>query len=107
MEGTYITDIKHFLDENGEIADMSPEGKNLAGFLVLLIDIISKEYPMEYIETGVRCRMKGCDSIILGRAEEDSDEIIWHCPKCGHNGIIRNWYDTKWDRSLDKEPEDG
>jgi hypothetical protein len=31
-------------------------------------------------------------------AETDSMEIVWDCPWCGENGVIRGWEDTLWDR---------
>lgn len=99
MKGIYHTDIRHFLDEHGEIGNMAPEGKSLASFLALLIDMIAQECPENFVETGVRCRTKGCKPNILARVDNDTDEIVWHCPKCGHNGVIRNWRNTKWDRS--------
>lgn len=27
------------------------------------------------------------------------EEIIWSCPSCGENGVIRNWQGTKWDHA--------
>ena len=94
-EGTYITDITHFLNDNGEMpADLPHEAASLASFLALIIDSTTETGSSEFDEIGLRCRQVGCTGSILSRLE--SDEIIWHCPICGHNGIISNWQATKW-----------
>ena len=28
---------------------------------------------------------------------EHDDAIVWYCPVCHDNGIIRGWQDTLWD----------
>ena len=38
MSNTYVTDITHYLDKNGELAEMPGEARKLASFLVLLIE---------------------------------------------------------------------
>lgn len=45
MRGTYVTDIKHYLDPDGEIVSTMPApAKKLASFLVLLIDAVTEQY---------------------------------------------------------------
>lgn len=99
MSNTYITDIKHYLDEKGEMAEMPAPARKLASFLVLLIDQTASVGSVDFNDTGIRCRAKKCDGFILSRITEDGEEIVWHCPVCGHNGVIRNWQKTKWDQS--------
>jgi predicted RNA-binding Zn-ribbon protein involved in translation (DUF1610 family) len=94
-EGTYITDITHFLDATGEMsADLPKPAASLASFLTLIIDATTETGSSVFEEIGLRCRTEECTGSILSRLE--SEEIIWHCPTCGHNGIIRNWQATKW-----------
>jgi predicted RNA-binding Zn-ribbon protein involved in translation (DUF1610 family) len=96
-EEMYIMDITHFLDETGEIAaDLEHPAASLASFLALIIDATTATGSSDFDEIGLRCRVDGCGGSILSRI--DSDEIIWHCPICGNNGIIRNWQDTKWNQ---------
>ena len=99
MSNTLITDITHYLDERGEMAEMPAPARKLASFLVLLIDQSTSVGSVNYDDTGIRCRAKKCEGIILSRLTEDTKEIIWHCPVCGHNGVIRSWQNTKWDQS--------
>ena len=97
IEGTYITDITHFLDGRGEVATNLPQpAASLASFLVLIIDTTTEKKPSAFEEVGLRCRTEECSGSILSRLE--SEEIIWHCPVCGHNGILRNWQATKWNQ---------
>jgi len=95
--GTYITDITHFLDTTGEMpADLPQPAASLASFLVLIIDATTETGSSDFDEIGLRCRSEECTGSILSRLESETDDIIWHCPICGHNGIIRNWQTTKW-----------
>lgn len=99
MSGTYVTDITHYLDDGGEIVDKMPsEARKLASFLVLVIDSTTLADSANFQDTEIRCRADGCTGSILSRLPEDADEILWHCHICGHNGIIRNWQNTKWDQ---------
>lgn len=42
MKQTYVTDITHYLDETGELAEMPGPARKLASLLVLLIDATSQ-----------------------------------------------------------------
>lgn len=98
MSGTYVTDITHYLDERGELTNMPSPAKKLASFLVLIIDSTTPVGSTNYDDTGIRCRAESCSGSVLSCLTEDAAEILWHCPISGHNGVIRNWQKTKWDR---------
>lgn len=99
MSGTYVTDITHFLDERGElVAEMPGPARQLASFLVLLIDAGTQAFPANDYDTGIRCRMDSCTGSIRTTLTSKTEEISWHCPDCGHHGVIRNWRGTKWDQ---------
>ncbi len=95
----YITDITHYLDETGELAEMPGPARKLASFLVLLIDATSQVGPVRNFDTNIRCRMDACKGSIRTSLTSLDEEISWHCPDCGHNGVIRNWQGTKWDQA--------
>jgi hypothetical protein len=60
MTGTYITDITHYLDEAGNLVkDMPSEAKQLASFLVLIVDAITLDCSEVFLDTEIPCRMKG------------------------------------------------
>jgi hypothetical protein len=99
MTGTYVTDIRHFLDESLELADMPAEAANLAGFLVLIVDNATHSCSPVFKDTGIRCRTTGCTESILAMLDFDTEDIVWRCPACGHHGLIRNWQGTRWDNT--------
>ena len=95
MSGTYVTDLRHFLDECGEIVkDMPADARQLASFLALIVDEVSR--CREHAELSLRCRKPTCPGTIV--AINESGEIHWQCPVCNQNGVIRNWRGTKWDQ---------
>ena len=96
---TYVTDLRHYLDDDGEIvSDMPAEARQLASFLALIVDGASSVVSSKAYELSLRCRSAGCPGQILAH-RESSDEIVWHCTTCDQNGVIRNWSGTKWDHS--------
>ena len=99
MTGTYITDIRHFLDDSCELANMPPEARSLASFLVLIVDNATESCSGFFQDTQIRCRSQGCHGTILAMLDFKTEEILWQCPLCGHHGLISNWQNTKWDRT--------
>ena len=52
------------------------------------------------VVTDLRCRRRPqrrrCHGLIRLRLQEKPAELIWWCPQCGDNGIIRNWKGIPW-----------
>ncbi len=92
----YITNFKHFLDENGNIPTVMPkEAQELANFLALLIDDASTgDYDSE---PTIRCIEKKCEGLVVAFVTHDTDDIYWVCPLCKTKGYITDWRGTKWD----------
>jgi hypothetical protein len=70
MADTWVTDISHFLDEEGEIISGPPRARKLTEYLTAIILMASfpePDYPPEYL---VRCRRrpnrKPCREEIVG-----------------------------------------
>jgi hypothetical protein len=104
MNGTYVTDITHFLDDAGElVAEMPGPARKLASFLVLIIDATTEGFPARDYDTRIRCRRKACTGSVRSLLTSVDDEISWHCPVCGHHGVIRKWQGTKWNQ-IKQEP---
>ncbi len=99
MDGTYRTNMRHCLDDKGEIVGTPLPARRLACFLALIIESTTSARSADYEDTGIRCRKRGCRGSILSRLIEDTGEIGWCCPACGHNGLIVSWQNTKWDQS--------
>jgi hypothetical protein len=106
QQGAYVTDIRHYLDEHGEMASMPAPARSLASFLTLLIDEATSAFPAETHDTGIRCRTKACNGTIKTNLTSTTDEISWCCLVCEHHGVIRNWQDTRWNRLTQGEPAD-
>ena len=99
MSETYITDITHYLDDQGELVSTMPgPARKLASFLVLVIDSVSQDIPVDGHDTRIRCLQHGCSGSIRASLMSMNDEISWACPDCGHNGVISNWQGTKWNQ---------
>lgn len=101
MADRWITDITHFLNEDGNIISEPSQAKRLGEYLAAIISMASHpepEYPAEY---HVKCRRrpncKPCLEKIVGLIDPETDNIVWMCPKCGDSGIISNWRNTIWD----------
>lgn len=102
MAETYITDITHYLDEEGEVVVESAAGQRFVEYLTSVISMISHPPPVpEEFRIKCRCRpkRKPCKGIIQGGIDPDTDVIIWWCPECHANGFISNWQETIWDLS--------
>jgi len=94
----YVTDLRHYLYNDGEIvADMLSEARQLASFLALIVDEASGFVQSKADELNVRCLSEGCPAQIVAYREENCD-IVWFCPLCEQNGVIRNWQGTKRER---------
>ncbi len=106
MADTWITDIRHYLDEDGELAPMPAQARNLARYFGSIIEAMTRP-PLEPGRmTGVSCRRrpekKPCTGEIIAAFEEESRYIIWECPACGDRGRIEGFEGTPWDRSEGK-----
>jgi predicted RNA-binding Zn-ribbon protein involved in translation (DUF1610 family) len=99
MSNTYVTDITHYLDATGELAEMPGEARQLASFLALLVDAATQVMPARNYNTRIRCRAAACTGSIRASVASEDSEILWECPQCGHHGIISNWQETKWDQT--------
>ena len=98
MTGTYVADIDHYLDDEGEIvASMPTAARKFASFLTLLIDSATVEPTPCETRTAIRCRKRNCAGLVQTVIRTQVDAIEWQCPHCHQNGLISNWQNTKWD----------
>ena len=100
MAGAWITDITHFLDEQGEMIKEPFEAREMAEYFAAIIVMATypePEYPTEY---KISCRRgPPCLEEIIAGVDPETDEIFWKCLKCGECGLISNWQGTIWDMS--------
>ena len=96
---SYITDLRHFLDDDGEIvSDMPKPARELASFLALLTDAVTEAYPTtkRSIATGVSCREMGCNDEVTGALPSADEPVRWYRMNCGAKGTISGWQGTRW-----------
>ncbi len=99
----YISNIKHFLDEECNIVkEMRPSGRKFASFLLLVIDHTTKLQEEEITDIDLRCYKRGCHGYILAELNLQENSIYWGCTDCGNEGIISEWRGSKWDNTSDE-----
>jgi hypothetical protein len=100
---TYVTDFRHYLDDQtGHLpADIPAPALRLAMFLASIVAWATSQDDDDGELTNVWCwrrpNRRPCRGEIVARVESASAEIIWNCPSCGLNGVIRGWEDSLWD----------
>ena len=100
---TWVVDLRHYLSEETEdLADMPGPALNCAMFFTSIVAWATDHVPAGDFHTNVWCMRrpgrKRCRGEIMAELRPDSLEIVWHCPWCGENGVIRGWEHTLWDR---------
>jgi hypothetical protein len=105
MEMMHIsyTDLTDFMHEDGTLVSEPGPAKAMAEYMASIVAMASypdEEYPLEYI---VKCRRRPkhspCREMLVGFINDETDEIVWCCPKCNDRGTIIQWRGTLWDMS--------
>jgi hypothetical protein len=107
MPGTWITDLTHFLDEDGDIAPISGPAWRLAEYFTSIVVMASHPDLIVPPRYRVRCRRrpgrKPCRGMVESDLDFETEDIMWWCPVCGDNGYIYNWKGSLWDlRRMDE-----
>lgn len=104
MPDTWITEMRHFLDESGGLAPMPGLALALARFQGSIVAWATSRAGLDSTRTNVPCRRRPRGKHCAGEIEADMDEagetVAWTCPACGDAGFIRGWQDTRWDRRV-------
>jgi len=104
MGNTWVTDMRHFLDQNGSLADMPNQALNLVlhfGSIVAWMTSHSKDVMQPTNVTWRRSPgRRRCVGEICASFQSDPFGITWFCPLCDDNGIIHGWEGTSWDRGI-------
>ena len=100
----WVVDMQHYLDEEtGDLPDGLPTPVlNLALFFGSIVAWVTDHLPQGDWHTNVPCRRspgrRRCLGDIMAGLDRTSGHIVWQCPVCGDNGLIRGWEDTLWNR---------
>lgn len=100
---TWITDVRHFLDEAGEIPDDLPgPAFGVAVFVGSIAAWVTSARKVTDLRTNVACRWspakRACMGVVDAGLAGDGEAIVWRCPVCGDGGEVRGWEGTPWDR---------
>lgn len=99
MPKTFVTDLRHFVAEDGSIAHVPTPALELARHLASIVAWVTAAGDGE---TNVACRSKQsrrrCSGDIVAQLNRTSSAVEWACPTCGENGHISGWEGTIWDR---------
>lgn len=98
MPRSYVTDLRHFLDEDGQPAP-GPAGA-LRRYLGRIAESGSVMQIGEGGKIGLCCanpsQRKRCGGqLFVGRTAADSLE--WQCTRCAENGLLSGWAKTQFD----------
>ena len=99
---TMITNIQHFLDENGDVPNLTTEAQELLNFLGDIIIPATIEYDRPITVADTKCLTvsngESCPGEIEVWVYAENNQIGWECLECEEEGIISNWERTLWDR---------
>ncbi len=94
-------DFSLFLDERGDVTDLTKQAKTVFKFLSKIVSSVSGNIEQPLINVDLKCNTRadalscnGCieaTSIAIGMIE-------WNCDTCEASGTISNWQGTTWDK---------
>jgi hypothetical protein len=101
MSNTWMTNIQHFLDEDGNIAPIDGPARRIAEYFGVIISCATS--PGKDADTHpCKCRRrpgrKKCAGLIETDIDRLTNDIFWQCPLCHDNGRISHWQGTQWDK---------
>jgi hypothetical protein len=99
MANTWIVDLRHFLTSAGTLAPLPSSARILAQYWTHIVAQGSTFDQPLTLRCRRRPRRRPCAGILEIALDEDLEGMLWGCPVCGDNGIIRGWQGTFWDLS--------
>jgi hypothetical protein len=95
----WITDIRHFLDEQARVPDDLPRVPRYMGAIVVAASPLpaARVFPLD-----LHCRRRpgheSCPGSVHASIDSETAEISWFCPCCGDHGRVYGWQGSPWDR---------
>lgn len=102
MPNSYVIDIRHYLDEKGDLPKMPDPAMRLAVYFGSIVAWVSGYAGPDGELTNVPCHRSRsrppCYGEVYARLTA-GDAIVFRCSACGEEGTISGWRGTRWDRS--------
>jgi hypothetical protein len=99
MADTSVIDLQHFLTPAGALAELPGRARRLAEYWTEIVAQASHFDMPITLRCRRRPRHRPCTGTLDIGFDHDFSGIIWRCPICGDNGIIRGWEGSFWDNS--------
>ena len=93
--------LNHFLDEEGNVLELTEQAKKVFNFLTKVVSSVSKNIKQALTDVDLKCHTRAdevsCEGNINARCIA-MDMIEWHCDTCEASGTISNWQGSMWDK---------
>src|SRR5215471_16042054 len=102
----------HYLNDGLLALDLPAPAWRFAAYLGAVVQAATIQPAGRLLATPLPCRRRPgrrpCPGRLQARRLEVPAEIVWHCPACAEEGVIRGWKATLWDFSpvRTSRPED-
>jgi hypothetical protein len=103
VANTWIVDLRHYLTPAGTLVALSTRGRVLAEYFTQIVAQGSNVDEPAALRCRRRPRRRACAGVLEICLDLDLDGMVWQCPVCGDNGVIRGWQGTFWDNSENPE----
>ena len=104
MADTWITDMRHYIEEDGTLPDLPEPAFAIAVHLGAIVGWVSRLPSSQLAPTNVPCRRRParrrCVGEIQAFIEMPGNVVEWVCVVCGDNGRITGWEGTLWDKTI-------
>ena len=93
-------DLRTFLDEEGNVAELTEQAKTVFKFLTKIVSSVSKNIEQQCIDVDLKCNTRAAALSCEGSIEGECISIgiiEWHCDTCEASGTISQWQGSLWD----------
>jgi hypothetical protein len=94
-------DLKHFLDEEGGVLELTEQARTVFKFLSKIVLSVSESIEQSGVDVDLKCNTRADGLSCEGDIEASHMEtglIEWHCDTCEARGTISNWQGSIWDK---------
>jgi len=93
--------LRQFLDEDGNVLDLTEQAKMVLKFLSNIVSSVSEHIDQPLIELNLKCNTRANELSCEGDIQAGCiamNMIEWHCDSCEASGTISHWQGSMWDQ---------